>query len=214
MKYHVSVDCQERYICPRDYIFPKELYFPEVRSTEGKYCPEGKYNYLATPTCDISSVPVDICYIRWSKLMISSKFYVLYDPTKFGNKTRSLHTKQNWTQTWQLARVLLWRSIVNHCVLCVRGAFLSRSVSQYGIDVVVVVAFILFTELLYFCDCVTSVVRTQFLTGCLCVLKHEQARPSNITSYCDDWIKAGRNTSTQRADSIRNTQKLAAICTI
>ena len=34
MKYHVSVDCQENYI------------FPEVRSAEGKYCPEGKYNYL------------------------------------------------------------------------------------------------------------------------------------------------------------------------
>ena len=42
MKYHVSVDCQESYIFPRDYIFP------EVRSTEGKYCPEGKYNYLGT----------------------------------------------------------------------------------------------------------------------------------------------------------------------
>ena len=26
----------------------RELYFPEVRSTEGKYCPEGKYNYLDT----------------------------------------------------------------------------------------------------------------------------------------------------------------------
>ena len=37
MKYHVSVDCQESYIFPR-----------EVRSTEGKYCPDGKYNYLGT----------------------------------------------------------------------------------------------------------------------------------------------------------------------
>ena len=42
MKYHVSVDCQESYIFPRDYIFP------EVRSTEGKCCPEGKYNHLGT----------------------------------------------------------------------------------------------------------------------------------------------------------------------
>ena len=49
---------------------------------------------LAPPTRDISSVPVDICYIRWSKWMISSKFYVLYDTTKFGNKTTSLRTKQ------------------------------------------------------------------------------------------------------------------------
>ena len=39
MKYHVSVDCQE------SYIFPK----------------------CAAPTCDISSFPVNICYITWSK---------------------------------------------------------------------------------------------------------------------------------------------------
>ena len=42
MKYHVSLDM------PRELYFPKGLYFPEVRSTEGKYCPEGKYNYLGT----------------------------------------------------------------------------------------------------------------------------------------------------------------------
>ena len=89
--------------------------------------------------------------------------------TKFDNKTRSLRTKQNWTQTWQLERVLLWHSIVNHCV---HGAFLSGSVSWYGIDVVVVVAFILFTEFSYFCDCVTSGVITQFLTSCLCALNY------------------------------------------
>ena len=47
MKYHVSVDCQESYI------------FPSI---------------LAPPTRDISSVPVNIWYIRWSKLMISSNF--------------------------------------------------------------------------------------------------------------------------------------------
>ena len=54
MKYHVSVDCQE-------------LYFP-------KGFTEGNKTILAPPTCDILSVPVNICYIRWSKLMISSKF--------------------------------------------------------------------------------------------------------------------------------------------
>ena len=114
MKYHVSVDCQESYIFPRDYIFPK------CAALRGNIVPRENITILAPPTRDISSVPVDICYIRWSKLMISSKFYVLYDyTTKFGNKTRSLRTKQNWTQTWQLARVLLWRSIVTHCVLCV-----------------------------------------------------------------------------------------------
>ena len=33
---------------PRELYFPKGLYYPEVRSTEGKNCPEGKYNYLGT----------------------------------------------------------------------------------------------------------------------------------------------------------------------
>ena len=33
---------------PRELYFPKGLYFPEVCSTEGKYCPEVKYNYLGT----------------------------------------------------------------------------------------------------------------------------------------------------------------------
>ena len=91
--------------------------------------PRENITILAPPTRGISSVPVDICYIRWSKLMISSNCMCSTTITKFGNKTRSLRTKQNWTQTWQLAHVLLWRSIVNHYVLCVRGAFLSGSVS-------------------------------------------------------------------------------------
>ena len=123
MKYHVSVDCQEDYSFPRDYSFPK------CAALRENIVLRENITILAPPTRDISSVPVDICYIRWSKWMISSKLYVLYDPTKFGYKTTSLRTKENWTQTWQLARVLLWRSIVNHCVLCVRGAFLSGSVS-------------------------------------------------------------------------------------
>ena len=62
MKYHVSVDCQESYIFPRDYIVPRE-----------------NITILAPPTRDISTVPVDFCYIRWSKWMISSKYFVLYD---------------------------------------------------------------------------------------------------------------------------------------
>ena len=51
MKYHVSVDYQESYIIRR-----------------------GNITILAPPTHDISSVPVNICYIRWSNLMISSTF--------------------------------------------------------------------------------------------------------------------------------------------
>ena len=51
---------------------------------------------------------------------------------------------------------------------------------KYGIDVIVVVAFISNTESLYFCGCVTSVNITQFLTGCLCAL--------NYTSKLDQLI--------------------------
>ena len=101
----------------KSYIFPRDYIFPKCAALRENIVPRENITILAPPTRDISSVPVDICYIRWSKWMISSKLYVLYDPTKFGNKTRSLRTKQNWTHTWQLARVLLWRSIVNQCVL-------------------------------------------------------------------------------------------------
>ena len=107
---------------PRELYFPKGLYFPEVRSTEGKYCPEGKIDILAPPTRDISSVPVNICYIRWSKWIILSKIRYSMTTTKFGNKTRSLRTKQTERKLHHFARFLLWRSIVNHCVLGLRGA--------------------------------------------------------------------------------------------
>ena len=73
MKYHVSVDWQESYIFPRDYIFP------ECTALRENIVLRENITILAPPTRDISSFPVDICYIRWSKLMISSKFYVLYD---------------------------------------------------------------------------------------------------------------------------------------
>ena len=63
---------------PRELYFPKGKYFPKVRSTEENIVPGGNITVLAPPTRDISSVAVDICYIRWSKWMISSKFYVLY----------------------------------------------------------------------------------------------------------------------------------------
>ena len=57
MNNHVSVDCQESNIFPMDNIAPRE-----------------NTTILASPTHDISSISVDICYIRWSKWMISSKF--------------------------------------------------------------------------------------------------------------------------------------------
>ena len=68
MKYHVSVDCQESYIFPR--------------ALRGNIVSRENITILAPPTRDISSVPVDICYIRWSKLMISSKLSCALRPTR------------------------------------------------------------------------------------------------------------------------------------
>ena len=53
MSYYTDIDRDGHEISrfgelPRELYFPKGLYFPEVRSTEGKYFPEGKYNYLGT----------------------------------------------------------------------------------------------------------------------------------------------------------------------
>ena len=59
---------------------PRELYFPKgLHFRRENIVPRENITILAPPTRDISSVPVDICYIRWSKWMISSKLYVLYD---------------------------------------------------------------------------------------------------------------------------------------
>ena len=96
MKCHFSVDCQESYIFPRGYIFPKRTALRENIITRENI------TILAPPTRDISSVPVNICYIRWSKWMISSKF----DGAVW--LSRSLVTRLGvcvqtmWTQTWQI----------------------------------------------------------------------------------------------------------------
>ena len=73
MKYHVSVDCQESYIIPRDHIFPK------CAALRENIVPRENITLLAPPTRDISSVPVDICYIRWWKWKVLWTVYVLYD---------------------------------------------------------------------------------------------------------------------------------------
>ena len=70
---------------------PRELYFPQGIII----FPRENITVLAPPTRDISAVPVDNCNIRWSKLMVSSNFMCSTTTTKFGNKTRSLRTKQN-----------------------------------------------------------------------------------------------------------------------
>ena len=82
---------------PRELYFPKGLYFPPKRTALRE-----NINILAPPTRDISSVPVNICYIRWSKWKISSKF----DGALW--LSRSLVTRLGvcvqtmWMQTWQL----------------------------------------------------------------------------------------------------------------
>ena len=124
MKYHVSVDCQESYIFPRGYIFPKRAALRENIITRENI------TILAPPTRDISSVPVNIYYIRWVKMNDFIKiWWCSVTIMKFGNKTRSLRTKQSERKLDSFARFLLWRSIVNCCVLWLRGAFLSGSIS-------------------------------------------------------------------------------------
>ena len=59
--------CQENYIFPRDYIFPK------CAALRKNIVPRENITILAPPTRDISSIPIDICYIRWSKWIIKKK---------------------------------------------------------------------------------------------------------------------------------------------
>ena len=58
---HVPVDCPESCTFPRDCIFPK------CAALRGNIVPRENITILAPPTRDISTVPVDICYINWSK---------------------------------------------------------------------------------------------------------------------------------------------------
>ena len=83
MKYHVSVDRQEGYI------------FLQCCALRENIIPRETITILAPSTCDISSFPVDICCIRWSKLMIIKLWWCCMATTKFGNKTKSLRTKRN-----------------------------------------------------------------------------------------------------------------------
>ena len=96
MKYHVSVDCQESYIFPRGYIFPKRAALRENIITRENI------TILAPPTRDISSVPVNICYIRWSKWMISSKFDGVLWLSQSLVTRLGVCVQTMWTQTWQL----------------------------------------------------------------------------------------------------------------
>ena len=54
------------------------IFFPKCAALRENIVPRENISILAPPTRDISTVQVDICYIRWSKWMISSKYFVLY----------------------------------------------------------------------------------------------------------------------------------------
>ena len=74
---------------------PRELYFPKVR-TEGKYCPEGKYNYLGTTDRHVIFHPSRSISVMLDGQMndLIKSLWCSMTTTKFGNKTRSLRTKQ------------------------------------------------------------------------------------------------------------------------
>ena len=57
----VSIDGEKTGLFPRDYIFPK------CAALRENIVLRENIPILAPPTGDISSVLVDICYIRWSK---------------------------------------------------------------------------------------------------------------------------------------------------
>ena len=81
---------------PRELYSPKGLYFPEVRSTEGKYCPEGKHNCLGT---------TDTWYVRVKLTIVipSGKVveYIDWIWDKWLVESRSVHAwhAQSDTQT-------------------------------------------------------------------------------------------------------------------
>ena len=109
--------------------------------------------------------------------------------TKFGNKTRSLRTKPNWKQTWQLERVLLCSIVYLYIIYML----LTTAYSAYAVHFFLgqfpnMELMLLLSPLFYlmncyiFCDCVISVVITQFLTGCLCALNY-MSKLDHLISY-------------------------------
>ena len=94
----------------------QKLHYLETQSRESQF--QDKWvilvilPLLAPPTRDISPVQSISVILDGQNEWFPQHFMCSTITTKFGNKTRSLRTKQYWTQTWQLARVLLWRSIM------------------------------------------------------------------------------------------------------
>ena len=97
--------------------------------------------------------------------------------TKFGNKTRSLRTQQSERKLDSLARFLLWRSIVNCCVLWLRGAFLLGQFPNMELLLVLLSLYSLLNSL-YFPGWWNI---TLFLTGYLCALNY-MSKPDHLIS--------------------------------
>ena len=170
MKYDVSVDCQESYIFPRGYIFPKRAALRENIITRENI------TILAPATRDISSVPVNIWYIRWSKWMISSKFDgVLWlsqsSVTRLGV---CVHNNLN-------ANLTAWRTFY-YDVLLLTAAY-SDYAGHFFLDqfpnvklLLLLLSLYSLLNLLYFPGWWNI---TLLLTGCLCALNY-MSKPDHL----------------------------------
>ena len=87
MKYHVSVDCQDGYIFPRDYIFRSAQHWGKILS-EGNIIFRHHRHMIFNPSRSISVI------LDGKNELFHQSFMCSMTTTKFGNKTRSLRTEQ------------------------------------------------------------------------------------------------------------------------
>ena len=76
-----------------------KLHFPEARNAEGKKSHKGKHNYLGTTDTWYFIRPTWYLLYDMAKMNDFIKLWWCFmTTTKFGNKTRSLHTKNKKTK--------------------------------------------------------------------------------------------------------------------
>ena len=163
MKYHVLVYCQESYIFPKGYIFPKRAALRENIITRENI------TLLAPPTRDISSLPVNICYIRWSKWMISSKFDGALWLSQSLVTRLGVCYKTIWMQTWQLCALSIMRTLI------MRGIFFLGQFPNMELLLLLLSLYFLLNSL-YFPG---GQYNSFFLTGCLCALNY-MSKPDHL----------------------------------
>ena len=172
--------CQEIYIFPRGYIFPKRAALRENIITRGNI------TILAPPTRDISSVPVNIWYIRWSKWMISSKF----DGALC--LSRSLVTRLGVCVHNNVNANLTALRAFYYDVLLLTTAFSDYArhsfLGQFPNMELLLLLLSLYSLLnsLYFPGWWNI---TLFLTGCLCALNY-MSKPDHLISLFMEWMYA------------------------